>query len=127
MALDIQVREEERGTVITLVGQLDTDTAHQFNPVIETLRNDPPIVVVLALQDLTYISSAGLRCVFQIKKLMKANNGRLVISQPSPQVKKVFEIVQAVPIKSIFSSYAELDEYLDQMQKQVSANNPEEF
>lgn len=120
MALNIEVKEEGRGTVISLVGQLDTDTAHQFKPVIQSLHEDTPKVVVLALQDLNYISSAGLRCVFQIRKLMKAHNGRLVISQPSPQVQKVFEIVQAVPVKSIFSSYEELDEYLDRMQKQVS-------
>jgi anti-anti-sigma factor len=119
MALDIQLDDQPRGTVITLVGQLDTDTAHEMAPVIDGLRQSPPRVLILALQDLTYISSAGLRCVFQMKKLMKEQDGRLVISEPSPQVRKVFEIVQAVPIKSVFSSVAELDEYLDRMQKQV--------
>jgi len=35
-------------------------------------------------------------------------------------VKKVFEIVKAVPVQSVFASTAELDDYLDKMQRQVS-------
>ena len=119
MALDIDLKDDSRGTVMTLIGQLDTDTAHQMEPVIARLRQHPPRVLILALQDLTYISSAGLRCVFQMKKMMAAENGRFVISQPSPQVRKVFEIVKAVPLKSIFSSIEEMDAYLYQMQKKA--------
>ena len=119
MALDIQLSDDPRGMVVTMVGQLDTDTAHQLDTVVARLQHQPPSVLVLHLRDLNYISSAGLRYIFQMKKLMKQEQGRFVISEPSPQVKKVLEIVQAVPIKSIFSSVEELDAYLDQMQKQV--------
>ena len=71
MSLHIELTEELRGTVLTLAGQLDTDTAHQMKPVIEELRGNPPKVLILTMSDLDYISSAGLRCVFQLKKLMK--------------------------------------------------------
>ena len=120
MTLDTQLVEKPKGTVLKLVGQLDTDTAPLMSSLIARLRSAPPRVLILELQDLNYISSAGLRCVFQLKKLMKDENGRFVISQPSPQVRKVFDIVKAVPLNSIFSSAAELDEYLDLMQEQVS-------
>ena len=120
MTLDTQLVEKPKGTVLKLVGQLDTDTAPLMSSLIAQLRSAPPRVLILELQDLNYISSAGLRCVFQLKKLMKDENGRFVISQPSPQVRKVFDIVKAVPLNSIFSSAAELDEYLDLMQEQVS-------
>ena len=120
MTLDTQLVEKPKGTGLKLVGQLDTDTAPLMSSLIAQLRSAPPRVLILELQDLNYISSAGLRCVFQLKKLMKDENGRFVISQPSPQVRKVFDIVKAVPLNSIFSSAAELDEYLDLMQEQVS-------
>ena len=87
---------------------------------IARLQHAPPQALILDLQKLHYISSAGLRCVFQLRKLMKNKNGRFVIFQPSPQVRKVFDIVKAVPLTSIFSSAAEMDEYLDLMQRQVS-------
>jgi anti-anti-sigma factor len=120
MTLDTQLIEEPKGTVLKLIGQLDSVTAPLLSPLIAQLQNAPPKVLILELQDLNYISSAGLRCVFQLKKLMKNENGRFVISQPSPQVRKVFDIVKAVPLNSIFSSVAELDEYLDHMQRKVS-------
>jgi anti-anti-sigma factor len=120
MTLDTQLIEEPKGTVLKLIGQLDTNTAPLMSTLIARLQHAPPKVLILELQDLNYISSAGLRCVFQLQKLMKNENGRFVISQPSPQVRKVFDIVKAVPLNSIFSSVAELDEYLDHMQQQVS-------
>jgi anti-anti-sigma factor len=120
MTLDTQLIEEPKATVLKLIGQLDSVTAPLLSPLIAQLQNAPPKVLILELQDLNYISSAGLRCVFQLKKLMKNENRRFVISQPSPQVRKVFDIVKAVPLKSIFSSAAELDEYLDHMQRKVS-------
>ncbi len=120
MTLDTQLTEEPKGTVLKLIGQLDTDTAPQMGALIARLQHAPPEALILDLQDLNYISSAGLRCVFQLKKLMENKNSRFVIFQPSPQVRKVFDIVKAVPLTSIFSSTAEMDEYLDQMQRQVS-------
>ena len=120
MTLDTQLVEEAKGTVLKLIGQLDTDTAPLLSSLIAQLQHTPPKVLILELQDLNYISSAGLRCVFQLEKLMKNNNGRFVIFQPSPQVRKVFNIVKAVPLNTIFSSAAEMDEYLDLMQRQVS-------
>ena len=118
--LDYQVIEESRGTVLKLGGQLDTDTAPELSYTISGFQNSPPNVLILDLANLGYISSAGLRCVFQMKKLMQNSGGRFVIREPSPQVQKAFDIVKAVPIKSVFSSAEELDEYLDAMQKKVS-------
>ena len=38
-----------------------------------------------------------------------------------PQIKKVFEIINAIPSMKIFTSMEELDEYLDIMQKKIKA------
>lgn len=120
MPLTIEQENEGTTTRIRLAGELDTTTSPELRPVIEALQKDPPGVLALNLKDLDYISSAGLRCVFQMKKLLTSTGGRFVVSEPSPQVRKVFDIVKAVPVKSIFTSEAELDRYLDRMQKQVS-------
>jgi hypothetical protein len=37
----------------------------------------------------------------------------------TPPVRKVFEIIDALPSLSVFGSIAELDDYLDHMQAQV--------
>lgn len=43
----------------------------------------------------------------------------MLVSNLQPQIQKVFDIVKAVPLNSIFSSTAEADSYLDLMQKKV--------
>lgn len=123
MSLDLKLSHDPRGTTLKITGQLDTDTAPQMAPVIAQLRQSPPNILILDLKDLTYISSAGLRCMFQMKKLVNSELGRLVVSQPTPQVQKVFDIIKAVPVQSVFTSEAELDAYLDKMQRQIMDEN----
>ena len=50
---------------------------------------------------------------------MKAANGRMVFTNLQPQIKKVFDILQAIPTLKVFANLQELDEYLDLMQKKV--------
>ena len=120
MGLSVTTEQVQSQTIkLILSGRLDTDTAHQLDAEAERVVSEDGIVVVLDLSDLEYISSAGLRSVFKIKKWAKATGGDFVILNPTPQVQKVFEIVKAVPIKSIFNTTEELDEYLDHVQSNV--------
>ncbi|KAA9132633.1 STAS domain-containing protein [Marinihelvus fidelis] len=123
MSLEVIYDDGPVKATLKLIGKLDTDSAPQLTPVIGDIASAPPSVLVMDLQDLNYISSAGLRCVFQLKKALKPHGGQLVISHPSPQVKKVFDIVKAVPVQSVFSSTAELDAYLDKMQRSVGQDD----
>ncbi len=123
MSLEVIYDEDSVKARLKLIGKLDTDTAPELAPIIQDIGAAPPAVLVMDLEDLNYISSAGLRCVFQLKKLLKPHGGQLVISHPSPQVKKVFDIVKAVPVQSVFSSTAELDAYLDKMQRSVGQDD----
>ena len=120
MGLSVVTHQVQSHTIkLVLGGRLDTETAHQLDVEAERVVSEDGMVVVLDLAELEYISSAGLRSVFKIKKWAKATGGDFVILNPTPQVKKVFEIVKAVPIKSIFNSTKELDDFLDQVQSNV--------
>jgi anti-anti-sigma factor len=72
--------------------------------------------LVLDLQELDYISSAGLRSIFRARKALGMRDGRVLVVNPQPQVQKVFDIVKAVPVREIFRSVEELDSYLDRIQ-----------
>ena len=69
------------------------------------------------MEKVNYVSSAGLAVIFQIKKSIESNGGTLIISGLQPQVKKVMEIVKALPPENVFQSREELDQYLDVIQK----------
>ena len=75
--------------------------------------------VVYDLQALEYISSAGLRAIFRTKRALDQVNGGTAVVNPQPAVKRVFEIVKAMPMESIFTSWDEVDQYLDRIQQKI--------
>jgi len=54
---------------------------------------------------------------------MHAANGEVLIVNMQPAVQKVFDIVKALPLKSVFRSIEELDDYLDAMQRKAREEN----
>ncbi len=121
MSLKIQLQEGRPLTqTVALVGRLDTETAPSLDAEIDRLLASPVKVIVFELSGLDYISSAGLRSLFRAQKSMKARSGEALMVKPQPQVQKVFDIVKAVDVKSVFRDVAELDEYLDAMQNRVT-------
>lgn len=119
MALDIQTIEHNDQTLrLILKGSLDSETYPVLENQLNELMDGDIKLVALDLEYLDFISSAGLRVVFSTLKKLKARNGKLAVSNMQPGVKKVFEIVKALPDLSVFASVAELDDYLAGFQKQ---------
>ena len=102
-----------------LDGLLDVSTSEQFSSAIDNNISKNIQIIILDLNDLSYISSDGLRVLFQLKKISKEQDATLYMINPQPQVQKVFNIVKVMPLGSVFSSIQELDEYLDSIQKKV--------
>jgi anti-anti-sigma regulatory factor len=59
------------------------------------------------------------------KKAMKEGGGSVLLTNLQPQIRKVFDIIKALPSLSIFESVEELDEYLTQMQRKVQKQEEE--
>jgi anti-anti-sigma factor len=105
---------------LVLSGRLDTDTAPELDAALNRVITSAHIPrLVFDLNQLDYLSSAGIRCFVRARKAIEPNGGQVVIVNPRPPVRKVIEIVQAIPPGGIFDSVAELDAYLDEMQRQV--------
>jgi sigma-B regulation protein RsbU (phosphoserine phosphatase) len=108
-------------------GRLDAMTFSEFDegvaPALQQMAEGG--TVVIDLSSLEYISSAGLRSIAKVRKAMRARAGHTLLVNPQPQVRKVFEIVKAVPVNEVFSSVEELDQYLDHIQRKI-ANGTEE-
>lgn len=122
MSDDLRISIEGSGAKRTcrLAGHLDTHTYQRADGELEPVLADPAVnLLVLDLSDLEYISSAGLRTVFRARKSLGARGGKVLVANPQPQIRKVFDLVKAVPFSEIFSSTAEADAYLDAMQKRV--------
>ncbi len=116
MPLSIQVSDGSPGTVrIALDGSLDSETTPELEKTLRSVAERMPRIA-FDLQRLEFISSAGLRAIFATVKRQKAHGGEVALSNMSPGVRKVFEIVKALPDMRVFSSTEELDAYLAKFQ-----------
>ena len=107
--------------VVRPIGKLDAVSCQEFDRALDGVLAQAPRggTLVIDLAELEYVSSAGLRSLFRARKAMRTNGGFSLIVHAQPQVRKVFEIVKAVPVHEIFRSVEELDAYLDEMQRKV--------
>lgn len=126
LSLNTESESSER-TTLHLHGRLDAQTFGEFDLAILDLlpRVADGGTMVLDLSGLEYISSAGLRSIAKIRKSMRARHGYTLLLNPQPQVRKVFEIVKAVPVNEVFANAQELDTYLDHMQRQITGDSIE--
>ena len=120
MALKVLVTESRPySRTVALHGRLHNDTVAVLDEELNKIINSTATVVVFDLSELEYISSIGLRAIFRTQKAMAAKSGKAIVANPQPQVKKVFDIVNAADLTAVFTSVQELDRYLDAMQRKV--------
>jgi anti-anti-sigma factor len=115
--LSITIFDLPRYIKVSLEGRLDSDTSPAVEKQLKEILSAKPKNVLVDLEKLNYISSAGLRVVTFALKTAKSYGGNLQIARMQPQIRKVFDIVGLVPVNQIFSSIEELDAYLDKMQR----------
>lgn len=121
MSLAIEIYKSDGGKCkIELVGRLDTNTASDFDAEIATIDHSEFPIQVVDLARLDYLSSAGVRSLFKARKGASDAGGQLLLVNPQPQVRKVFDIIKALPSTSVFESQEEMDRYLDAMQRKSS-------
>jgi anti-sigma B factor antagonist len=119
MSLTVSSSEKTIGNfIVQPEGSLDTNTYKILENRINLLLTGKPKLIIFDLEKLDYISSMGVRTIAWTKKELKKINGSIVLLNLKPQIRKVFDIIKALPSQQIFDTMEELDEYLDIMQKQ---------
>jgi anti-anti-sigma factor len=120
MSLEIAVIDADPHKLkLELSGQLDTATAPELEAAVQRALRPGVSNLVFELSGLSFIASAGLRVFAKARKQIRAQGGNFYCINPSPQVRKVFEIVKATPLDEIFTSVQELDDYLKAMQERL--------
>jgi anti-anti-sigma factor len=85
------VTQEEAGGVakITLVGELDASVADKFKQAVEAAAAKNPVKVVLFMDKLNFMASAGLRVLIFAKQKMGEKVGIYVIGAKGPVLKTI--------------------------------------
>ena len=113
MPLNITVTKKEPGVfTISPVGSIDSETYAKLEREIEKIMEPLTKAIILNMEGVTFISSMGLGVIFKTKKIMEEKKGTLVMTNLKPNIKKIFDLVKAIP-SWMFETMEEADEYLD--------------
>jgi anti-sigma B factor antagonist len=119
MGLEIEVSEVGRGgRFVALRGRLDAQTAPTLDERLAVVL-ESATALLFDLRDLEYISSAGIRVMVKTRKALEARGGGVAIAHVQPPVRKVFDILKALPSIDIFADDGEMDAYIERMQGQA--------
>lgn len=120
MSLKVTSTEKRPGVVtISPIGSIDAQSCTILEERVDTVLSAKPDVIIFDMEFLDYMNSMGVRVLMKAKKQIQKADGKLIFIKLQPQIKKVFDILNALPTLKVFSSIQELDEYLDTMQKRA--------
>ncbi len=118
MPLKVNSAETRPGVfTVSPIGSLDGNTHTILEGTVEAVLKQSPDVIIFDMEFLDYINSMGVRVLLKTKKALENNDGKIIFMHLQRQIRKVFEILNALPTLQVFASIEELDEYLDVMQK----------
>lgn len=107
---------------VAVEGRLDAGSNADLDHALEPLLDNEDVrSVVLDLGNLNYINTAGIRSLFRARRMLAQHDCRVLLVNPQPQVKKVLDVVKAVPLSEVFTSVEEADAYFDVMQRKLVA------
>ena len=89
--MEIVENKQDEILIFKLKGRLDSKTSPDFEEMILGAINDGANIIHVDLEELEYISSAGIRVILKAYKNLKQLDGRFVICSMSGYVKEVFE------------------------------------
>jgi anti-sigma B factor antagonist len=120
MPLKVSVQDKGDGTfLVRPEGSIDANTFMTLQNEVDAILAKSPKVVIFNMMDVKYVSSAGVGVVLLTEQELQPKNGKVLMVNLQPQIKKVFEIVKALPDQQIFSSLEEMDRYLHEIQRRV--------
>ena len=90
--MQISVKTTNEVKVLAFEGRMDTQTSPDAQQQLTRLIEEGETKILVNLEKLDYISSAGLRVLLVVAKQLKATDGELRICSLNEVVKEVFDI-----------------------------------
>jgi len=105
--MEMKQREENGVAIIYPIGNLDFNHATTFQEDLTKIVEGGAHKVLIDFVELSFISSAGLRVLIVISKLLQQKNGTLALSSMNEQIQEVFSISGFHKLFSIYQTEAE--------------------
>jgi anti-anti-sigma factor len=102
--MDIKTIKQNGIDIVSFTGSLDTNTSQQAEILLQKLIDGGSKKIVIDLEGIDYISSAGLRILLMVSKRLKKIEGKLRICALNETVREVFDISGFSMIFDLFES-----------------------
>ena len=103
----IKIERNEEVLIAKTEGRVDGTNAKEFQVALEDAIDANERAVILDLEELSYISSAGLRVILLAAKSLRNQKAKFAVCSLSAPIQEVFEISGFDKIISIHDSQAE--------------------
>jgi len=91
--MEITVQEFKHCDMITIKGRIDSATAPQLAQALETANNGGKYKLVVNMNDLEYMSSAGFRALLAAQRNSKRyNRGEVVLASVPDRIREALEL-----------------------------------
>ena len=104
MAFSVTSETKDDIAILTLSGELDAASAGDFRDAVEQSADDNPRRMVLVLQDLTFMASAGLRVLVFTKQKMGSSVDLYVVGAHDA-------VLETIQMTGFHHSVIMLDDY----------------
>ncbi len=101
--MPIQTSRHNDIVILTLSGRLDAMNATEYEKAIDDVLGTGTTLLILDLDTLEYVSSAGLRVILKAAKTLYGS-GRLALARPQEGVKEILEMTGFSEIMPIHDS-----------------------
>ncbi len=90
----MEISTEREGTLLVAraVGRLDSINAREFDDALKSAISDSDQVLIMDLEEVSYVSSAGLRVILLTAKTLQQRSAKLLICSLAEPIREVFEI-----------------------------------
>lgn len=102
--MEVTVRDEGDAKVVMLNGKLDTNTTPTAEADINALLDGGATKLLINFEQLSYISSSGLRLLLATAKRLKASGGELKVCSLNEMATEVFEVSGFSSILNVFAT-----------------------
>ena len=105
--MEVETKRQGDTLIAKTDGRVDGANAREFQTALEAAIDANECAVILDMEQLSYISSAGLRVILLLAKALQGQNRKFAICSLSESIQEVFEISGFDKIISIHPSQAE--------------------
>ncbi|RGN31404.1 anti-sigma factor antagonist [Bacteroides oleiciplenus] len=99
--LDTNICRVDGIIVLDIKGRLDTANARDFSIAIQPLLQEEKPNIIINCEQMSYISSSGLRYFLILQKSVQKNQGSLFIEAMKPEIKHIFEMTGCTSLFNI--------------------------